>query len=653
MAFVVSRGQLAGTDTATPPRQPTSMRLDDRRVAEYAHLWKSQPEIRTVVTFLARNIAMLPLQVFDRVGDSDRRRVPPTDPLVRLLAQPQPRKGPVQFLNSVMHDLGIYDRAYRIKVKGDGRTPAALLRGNPRRMSVVGGTPWEPGAYRLVGNRGFHDFAPDEVVHWHGFDPDDDRDGCSPIEALRRTLVGEFYAADFREKLYRNGARVSGYLKRPQGAPDWYKVPREGGESARDRFRRDWQAQYTGEGPQVGGTPVLEDGMEFVPASITPEEAQSLEHRKLSREECAAAYFIPPPMIGILDHATFSNIEEQHKHVYMDTLGLWIALLEEGLDLQLVPDFGVPNRYVELNLAAKLAGSFEERAGVLQQAVGGPWLTRNEARAMDNRSPVPGGDELIVPLNVVAGGQASPQDSAPPPKALAGTVLVKARAPRALVERTAKVMRATFDRQARSVAGALKARPDVGAKASVEDVFDPARWDAELAADLYVLNEAISSAATAKAAAGLGWDLDEFDVDRTLAFLQANAERVAGGVNGATAKALAEALAADNPADAVADVFARAKDHRAEAIARAQVSSISGFGTTEVARQRVELDEDATATKTWRTTSPRPRATHAALDGVSVPIDSPFPNGADWPGDPQLPDGERAGCTCDVEVSVS
>ena len=47
----------------------------------------------------------------------------------------------------------------------------------------------------------------------------------------------------------------------------------------------------------------------------------------------------------------------------------------------------------------------------MQSATGGPWMTRNEARAMQNRPPLEGGDDLIVPLNVIAGGQASPNDS--------------------------------------------------------------------------------------------------------------------------------------------------------------------------------------------------------------------------------------------------
>lgn len=45
-------------------------------------------------------------------------------------------------------------------------------------------------------------------------------------------------------------------------------------------------------------------------------------------------------------------------------------------------------------------------------------MTVNEARAKRNLPALEGADELVVPLNVVAGGQASPQDGGTPPVAV-------------------------------------------------------------------------------------------------------------------------------------------------------------------------------------------------------------------------------------------
>ena len=155
--------------------------------------------------------------------------------------------------------------------------------------------------------------------------------------------------------------------------------------------------------------------MQFKPVSQTARDLQYIESRKLTREEVAAAYFVPPPMIGILDNATFSNITVQQRMLYTETLGPWLSMIQEEIELQLLKDFEPePKRfYVEFNLREKLSGAFEERADAIAKAVGGPTMTINEARALDNRPPIDGGDELIRPLNVTQNGNPDPIPAAP------------------------------------------------------------------------------------------------------------------------------------------------------------------------------------------------------------------------------------------------
>jgi len=48
----------------------------------------------------------------------------------------------------------------------------------------------------------------------------------------------------------------------------------------------------------------------------------------------------------------------------------------------------------------------------LQTAIGRPWMTANEGRARMNLTRMDGdADQLVTPLNVLVGGQASPTDS--------------------------------------------------------------------------------------------------------------------------------------------------------------------------------------------------------------------------------------------------
>jgi hypothetical protein len=382
--------------------------------------------------------------------------------------------------------------------------------------------------------------------------------------------------------------------------------------------------------------------MEFVGNGITPAQAQYLETRKLTREEVAAAFHIPLPMVGILDHATFSNIEEQHKNLYQDTLGPWLEMIQQEIGLQLVPDFDATGRlYVEFNLSEKMKGSFEEQATSLQTSVGAPWLTRNEARARMNLPQVDGGDDLIVPLNVLVGGQASPTDSGMQnegPKARP-SVLSKGRAPDTHITKHQQVMSAFFRRQGSAVRSALGAKADA-------DWWDGGRWDRELSADLYRLAINTSETVAKSVLNDVGFGPDEYDVDRTLAFLAAVADRVSKSINTTTKAQLDAALDDDDPAEAVASVFEKGESSRAEQIAATAVTAWSGFATVEAAKQA----SGGAATKTWLA-GPNPRLSHAAINGETVGIDEDFSNGLPWPGAGGDPD-EVAGCNCDVRINL-
>lgn len=654
MAFVISDGALRTLSTSGfGGGVRGSVALADDYSPDYAAIWRGHGSVRTVVDFLGRNIASLGLHLFRRKSDNDRERV--TDhPLARVLGRPNTGTTFYRLMDATVRDLAIYDRAYWLKLKGVAGN-MMLVRLPPASVVPKGGTWFGPEFFELHGSTGVKPIPADQVVNFRGYAPEGDSAGTSPIESLRRVLAEEYEAGRMREQTLRNGARTSGYLERPApttGQTAWSK-------EARERFRASWRAQYSGGGPEAGGTPILEDGMKFVPASQTAKDLQYVEVRKLAREEVAAAYFIPPTMVGVMDSATFSNIKEQHKHLYQDTLGPWLAMIAQELMLQLLPEFtDSADLYLEFNLEEKLRGSFEEQAAQLQAATGGPWMTRNEARAMRNLPAIEGGDELIIPLNVIEGGQASPQDSAPPAAGAAagprrqlkdlgergkdGRLLVKSPKLSDTQKAAAtSLFENFFTRQKSAVLSAIGAG---GAW------WDADRWNDELSADLLDLAKSLSSDLGTKQAEALGFDATSYDVDRTLAFLKSVAASRAEWVNSATREKLAAAVDDEDDEEGTgpASVFDEAIGQRSGSAGMALATTVGAFALTEAARQ---LARDRTV-KTWRVTSGNPRPEHADMDGETVAIDAEFSNGLNWPGDPVMGPDEVAGCQCTVDVSI-
>jgi HK97 family phage portal protein len=469
MAFVVTSGQVQAvqstTRMGTAYSTPMSIQLSPTHVVTYEHLWRTQPALRTVVGFLARNVAQLGIDPYRRVSATDRVKL--TDhPVARLLERPFPGSKLTKYrlLSTIMHDLCIYDNAYLLKLRPNGEDVAALLPMPPRMVTPIGPRWFMPDQYRIRGNAGTRDVNADEMIHIHGYNPDDPRKGVPPIETLRQILAEEHAATSYREQLWRNGARVSGYLRRPKDATKW-------SVDARARFVNSWQSQYSGDGPATGGTPVLEDGMDFVNSGVSPKDAQYIESRKLTREEVAVAYHVSPVMIGVMEGATFSNVTELHKMLYQDTLPPYLTQISQDFEAQLLedldPEAADGTVYIEFNLSEKLRGSFSEQAAALQSAVGAPWMLRAEARSMFNLSEVEGADELIVPLNVLEGGLASPNDTAPD------------NPPVSEPKSGPAILTSLYDRQRRVVLSRI------GAKGTTpSDVFDAARWNGELSEDM-------------------------------------------------------------------------------------------------------------------------------------------------------------------------
>lgn len=423
MTFVASEGQVANLGYMPSSVGRTRLQFTPSHFTDYAEIYRRQPEVRTVVEFLGRNIGSLGLHVFERLANDDRARV--TDhPLAELIASPGLSVAPktrYRLLDQTVRDRAIFDRAYWWKVKSPlGRMKLVRL---PPRMVTPKGESWlYPERFEVSGGKGTRELDASEVVYFHGYDPDGEIEGVSAIESLRGTLAESWAAVQMRQGMINNGARISGYIKRPapdQGVEPW-------SQRARQRFKEEWRQQYTGDAESIGGTPILEDGMEWVQAGVDPEKLQYIEARKLTREEVAAAYHIPPPMVGILDHATFGNIEEQHKMLYADTLGPWLAEFEQEIALQLLPDLDPnPAIYVEFNLKQKLQGTFADEAELLGKAVGRPYMTANEGRSRLNLPRVDGGDVLAVPLNMSVPGAAGDNPTLKKTRVDAAGVLIR------------------------------------------------------------------------------------------------------------------------------------------------------------------------------------------------------------------------------------
>lgn len=594
-----------------------------------AQMWSTQPHLRTVISFLARNIAQLGLHTFERDGE-DRRR-DRESPFAATMRRPNEDQTAFDLIFALVGDLALYDRAYWLTIE-DADSPSGwtFRRLPPPWVTPVPRDVFGAKSYAILSPEGKSVEVPaGQVLAFNGYHPSNPRKGSPTVEALKGTLQEQIEASKYRSQVWKRGGRVSAVIERPKDAPEW-------SPAAMEQFREDWYSKYTGNGPKAGGTPILEDGMKLNRIDFNAQEQQFVEAAKLSFATVASAFHVNPTMVGILDNANYSNVREFRRMLYGDTLGPLIAQIEDRINTFLLPRLGMDSArfYVEFNIAEKLQGSFEEQASVMQTLVGAPLMTRNEGRAKFNLRAIDGGDGLVTPLNVLVGGQASPTDSGSQnelPKARPAPAL-KAAAPDGHRDKLTEVLAAFFARQGKSVLSAIGAG---------KDWWDADRWDGELADDLHRATHTLAGIFGKSEAGRLGYP-DGYDDAQTVNFLRTVAERRAKDINDTTQGQVAGALA-DDEGDP-ASVFATAETSRAAGIAGSVAAFVAGFASVEAARQ-IAGANDVTPTKTW-ITGVNPRPEHAALDGETVGIDETFSDGSDWPG------GEP-GCNCSVDVALA
>jgi HK97 family phage portal protein len=628
-----------------------------------AGLWREQPQLRTVVSFLGRNVAQLGLHTFERVSETDRKR-DRSNAFARALADPGDGMTSFQLIFALTVDKALYDRAYWLPWTDDQGKPRI------RRLPPAWVSPAERNAFAVTKWRvslpggGVAILPAERVLEFGGYHPTSTT-GCSPtIESLKETLAEQAESTLYRQQVWKRGGRASAVIKRPADAPPW-------DPQAAERFKQDWYANWTGDGPQAGGTPLLEDGMTIERIDFSADQQQWAEGNKLSFTTVASAYHVNPTMVGLLDNANYSNVREFRRMLYGDTLGPYLADFEGVINTFGLPMFeiDIERFYAEFNIGEKLQGSFEEQAAVLSSATGRPWMTADEARAKQNM-PALGGEaaQLVTPLNVLIGGQASPRDSgsqnvtgtgAPEENGRTGVgaktartegphhglrpagYARKTRADQTVEAKVSEVVRAFFKRQESVV------RSKLGSKAA-GDWWDQDRWDRELGGDLYALSVLVAGQVAASTLKSIGFEPDVYDEDRTLAWLKEVSDRSASSLNEGTRTRLEAALEAEDP-DAEIDSVFEAQDSRADMIAATTVTMLSGFAAVEATKHAVGEDR---ATKTW-ITGRNARPDHAALDGETVLLSEQFSNGAAWPGDGgALGAEDLANCNCELQIDV-
>lgn len=211
--------------------------------------------------------------------------------------------------------------------------------------------------------------------------------GLSPISYSRNSIGLSIALEEYSSNLFRNGANPSGVFETDMTLSD----------EAHKRLKADLENAYVG--LKNSGKPLLlESNLKFKQISLSNDDAQFLESRKYQKAEIASIFRVPLHFLNDLDHATFSNIEQQSLEFATFSLTPWVRRIEQSINIILQEQDR--KLFVKFNMDSMVRGDIESRYNANGIAIRDGWKTRNEVRIQEGLNPIDGLDEPVLPLNM-------------------------------------------------------------------------------------------------------------------------------------------------------------------------------------------------------------------------------------------------------------
>lgn len=345
---------------------------------------------------LGESVAMLPLLTYRRRADGGKERAQ-DHPLYRLLHdQPNPEMTAFEWREAKTVHVALRGNSYsEIEWSGGGR-PLALWPLNPAKMEVVR-TNGELRYLYTLPNGTVANLPAWRIHHVRGMSGNGIQ-GYSVVRLAMQAIGLGLGTEEFGAKWFGNGARP-GFL---------LKVPGRLSDQAYGRLKESWNADHQGLS-NAHRVKILEEGLDTANVGVSPEESQFLETRKFQVNEIARWFRIPPHMVGDLENASFSNIEEQGLEFVIYTLMPWLVRDEQALSRDLLTETEQQTFFVKYLVNGLLRGNVQARYQAYSTAVLNGLMSPNEVRILEDMNPYEGGDTYLLPLNMVPADQVGSQ----------------------------------------------------------------------------------------------------------------------------------------------------------------------------------------------------------------------------------------------------
>jgi len=179
-----------------------------------------------------------------------------------------------------------------------------------------------------------------------------------------------------------NGARLGGIFQTDQLLS----------HDSMNKIRRAFIKHHTGTA-NARRALFLDSGLKYQPTSQNNQEMEFIALARLVNLDICRLFRVPPPAVGILDDATYSNITEQSRILVQNCIRPWTVRFEQAMNRALLSERDRKTFFIEHSLDGLLRGNLKDRYEAYKTGKEGGWLSVNDIRQRENMSIIAGGDE--------------------------------------------------------------------------------------------------------------------------------------------------------------------------------------------------------------------------------------------------------------------
>jgi len=364
------------------------------------------PIVYACIRSRATNIAQVPLAFYPLGGDVQIER----HPVINLFKDVNPTLTGQQLLEGIETSLSIAGNAFLIKdeIIRNG-LPIFLWLFNPRWMSFAfdRNKQWI-GYWLRRGGQGEKQFLEKErVIHFKYYNPDDELDGLSPMDAARVTFDTQWSALNFNKHFFDNDATPPFILTHER-----HLNPKQKEELKSELIDKREGVEH------AGRAMLLDGGLDAKTLAISHLDVQFIEQMKFNREDICMIYKTPKSEVTLYEDLNLATARSADLGFWKKTLIPEGVAIANKLNAEFLNPLGLEVRF-DFHAIDAINAEILDKVEAASKLVtmGYPLNMINERLGLGFEA-VPWGDEPMAPLNPLldlfgGGSSATPE---PPPK---------------------------------------------------------------------------------------------------------------------------------------------------------------------------------------------------------------------------------------------